>query len=59
MDKDFIEIRWFIDDVKMIDDSLTYDQCKKVLEIAKRNHDANIGINFEVLQNIIENVKGL
>jgi hypothetical protein len=47
---DEIAILWHIDDVKSIADDLTNEECREVLRRAKRNHDANIGINWEVLK---------
>jgi hypothetical protein len=46
---DTIEISWHIDDVKEVRPALTKAQARKVLEQAKRRHDATIGINWDVL----------
>ena len=46
---DTIEISWHIDDVKEMRSGLTDAQARKVLEQAKRRHDATIGINWDVL----------
>jgi hypothetical protein len=46
---DTIEISWHIDDVKDIRPALTKAQARKVLEQAKRQHDACVGINWDVL----------
>jgi hypothetical protein len=46
---DTIEISWHIDDVKEVRPGLTNAQARKVLEQAKRRHDATIGINWDVL----------
>jgi hypothetical protein len=45
-----IAIIWDISDVKSIDPNLSDDECREVLIRAKDNHDANIGINWEVLE---------
>lgn len=62
---DFIDIRWHIDDVKILDSdredestpSLTDEQCRKVLQAALNNHDATIGINWDVLQYHIQQIR--
>ena len=46
---DTIEISWHIDDVKEVRPHLTDAQAREVLEQAKRRHDADIGINWDVL----------
>jgi hypothetical protein len=46
---DTIEISWHIDDVKEVRPHLTDAQAREVLEQAKRQHDADIGINWDVL----------
>jgi hypothetical protein len=48
--EDMIEIRWHIDDVKSIASDLTDEECREVLRLAKRNHDATIGINWDMLE---------
>ena len=48
--KDTITISWDIDDVLSLDDALTQESCRKVLKYAKDNHDASVGINWDVLQ---------
>ena len=45
-----IAIIWDISDVKSIDPNLSDDECREVLIRAKDDHDANIGINWEVLE---------
>ena len=45
-----IAIAWGIDDVMTMRGDLTEEQCAKVLESVKKNHDANIGINWEVIE---------
>ena len=45
----WINCRWHIDDVREVRPELTDEQCRTVLRTAKRRHDANIGINWDVL----------
>lgn len=47
---DEIKISWHIDDVKSIAEDLTDQECREVLNLAKHNHDATIGINWDVLE---------
>ena len=49
-DDDEIAISWHIDDVKSIAEDLTDEQCRRVLQLAKDNHDATIGINWDTLE---------
>lgn len=46
---DTIAICWHIDDVKQVRSDLTDAQAREVLEHAKDQHDASIGINWDVL----------
>ena len=52
-----IAIIWDISDVKSINSDLSDDECREVLIRAKDNHDANVGINWEVLETIAQNIK--
>jgi hypothetical protein len=45
---------WDIEDVRLLDASLSDQQCREVLAVAARTHDANIGINWEVLDVILK-----
>jgi hypothetical protein len=45
-----ISIKWHIDDVLSVRPNLTKVQASKVLEHLKRKHDANTGINWEVIE---------
>lgn len=47
---DKINISWCIEDVKSIAEDLTDDECRRVLQLAKKNHDATMGINWDVLE---------
>lgn len=49
-EKDSITITWHIDDVKTVRPDLTDEQAREVLWHAKQYHDANVGINWEVLE---------
>jgi hypothetical protein len=44
-----IAIVWHIDDVLQVRPELSREQAFEVLKQAKRYHDANVGINWEVL----------
>lgn len=54
---DSIAITWHIDDVKEVDSSLTDEQCRKVLQIVKDNHDATIGVNWDTIEAAIQILK--
>ena len=45
-----IAIIWDINDVKSIDPDLSDDDCREVLIRAQDDHDANEGINWNVLE---------
>ncbi len=57
--KDTIEISWHIDDVLMQDPSLTSDEARQVLDYMYHKHDANVGINWEVIDTTIEHLREL
>ena len=44
---------WHVDDVLSVNSDLSRDQARLVLTMAMDNHDANIGINWEVLQKYV------
>lgn len=46
---DEINISWHIDDVKEVAPDLTKAECRKVLQLADHEHDATIGVNWDVL----------
>lgn len=48
-DADWIFSAWHISDIRQQRPDLTDDQCRKVLRNLKRKHDANLGINWEVI----------
>ena len=45
-----ISIKWHIDDVQSVRPNLTKIQASRVLEYLDRKHDANIGVNWEVIE---------
>jgi hypothetical protein len=45
-----ISIKWHIDDVLSVRPGLTQLQASQVLKHLKRKHDANIGINWDVIE---------
>lgn len=44
-----IAIKWSVEDVLEVAPKLTDLECRKVLYLAKHNHDATVGINWDVL----------
>lgn len=54
---DSIDSSWHIDDVKSIAEDLTDDECRQVLQLVDRNHDATVGINWDVLENWADYVR--
>lgn len=48
-DAESITIIWQIDDVQMQRPDLDAEQCREVLASIRRHHDANIGINWDVI----------
>jgi hypothetical protein len=47
---DEISINWHFTDIQEVDDSLTNDEAKQVLQLIKKNHDANIGVNWDTIK---------
>ena len=47
--EDSICIEWHISDVKENHEWLTDDQCSEVLHEVARTHDADIGVNWDVI----------
>jgi hypothetical protein len=56
---DEISISWHFTDVQEIDDSLTNNEARQVLQLIKKNHDANIGINYETIEAWIDYFKAI
>jgi len=51
-----IAIYWHVDDVRIINEDLTDAQCLAVLHYCKKNHDANCGINWDVISYAISDL---
>lgn len=47
---DWLASFWSIEDVKEIAPDLSDDECRDVLERVESNHDAEVGINWDVLR---------
>lgn len=47
---DWLAEFWSIDDVKEVADNLSDDECREVLKRVEKNHNAEIGINWDVLE---------
>jgi len=45
---------WTIGDVKILAPDLTDDEAMAILELVEDNFDANIGINWDVIQHAID-----
>jgi hypothetical protein len=55
MNPDEITLKWCIDDVVMLAEQKGYavptlEQAREVLSLAKQNHDASVGISWDVLE---------
>lgn len=48
-EKDTCTIVWHIDDVLSVRPDLSNDQARQILLQLKHNHDASIGINWDVI----------
>lgn len=66
IDGEVIASTWDIDDVKSLQDDedefdeserITDDEAKEVLQMANDNHDATVGINWDVLQSHLDHVR--
>ena len=53
LNPDEIAVKWNIDDIKSRDNSLTDDECRNVLVSLKSDHDATVGINWDVIDETI------
>ena len=61
MNPDEITIKWCVDDVVMLAEQKGYavptlEQAREVLSLAKQNHDASVGISWDVLEVYLEEV---
>lgn len=48
--KDSIEIKWNVEDVQTVCPDLTDEQAMIVLDYVLKKHDANVGINWGVIE---------
>lgn len=48
------EIVWSTDDILELNEELSFEDCKKILDEAVDNYDANVGITWEVLQDYLD-----
>jgi hypothetical protein len=55
---DKISIEWCAEDVLQQDSELTAEQVQEVLTELKHHHDANIGVNWCVIDCVIDQIKG-
>ena len=61
MNPDEITLKWCIDDVVMLAEQKGYavptlEQAREVLSLAKQNHDASVGISWDVLEVYLDEV---
>ena len=54
---DEITISWHFTDVQEVDETLTNDEARQILQLIKRKHDANIGVNWETIDAWIDYYK--
>jgi hypothetical protein len=62
---DSIDSGWCIEDIRVMEEDhevpekerMTDEECREVLRLADRHHDASIGINWDVLQIWYDEVK--
>jgi hypothetical protein len=46
---DEITISWHFTDVQEVDDTLTNDEARQILQLIKHKHDANVGVSWETI----------
>jgi hypothetical protein len=51
---DEITITWHFADIQEIDDTLTDDEARQVLQLLKKYHDCTQGINWDVIKATID-----
>jgi len=51
---DKISITWHFTDIQEIDDSLTNDEARQILQLLAKYHDCNNGINWDVIKATID-----
>jgi hypothetical protein len=55
-DPNWLASWWHISDVQSLNDELTEDECRSVLSMVDRKHDANIGINWDFIEYWIDEI---
>lgn len=55
--RDQIAIYWCIEDVLAVDNTITKTQARDILQALKDNHDANEGINWDIIGYAIQDFK--
>lgn len=53
---DFIAIKWSIEDVQEVRPDLTEAQCREVLARVRDRHDATIGVTWDVLSTVADDL---
>jgi hypothetical protein len=51
---DKISINWHFTDIQEIDDSLTNDEARQILQLLAKYHDCNQGISWTVIEAVID-----
>jgi len=51
---DKISITWHFTDIQEIDDSLTNDEARQILQLLAKYHDCNQGISWTVIKAVID-----
>ena len=51
---DTIELSWHLDDVLYVRPGLTPQQAREVLQVIKYNHDASMGVTWETLEYVAD-----
>ncbi len=56
---DEISIDWHFTDVQEIDESLTNDEARSILQLIKQNHDRTTGISWETIEAWVDYFKSI
>lgn len=51
---DRISIVWCIEDIQSVDDTISNEDARTILQAIKEGHDATIGVNWEVLEYYVD-----
>lgn len=54
--QDFIELKWCTEDVLDVRKDLTEEQARQVLHEVKRRHNASVGVNWDVIKIIADDM---